>query len=156
VAEPAVDLTVEIAASPARVVAAFFDADALAFWWRAARTVTIARALGPYAIEWKPTEFRDEVLGRMGGVLRGTVMHVSGDEGFFVADVYWLPPDGDPIGPMALEVNCGAMTDGGPPRTRLHVRQSGFEESARWRRYYQALEGTWQRALRSLASLLEG
>ena len=24
----------------------------------------------------------------------------------FVADAWWLPPDGDPIGPMALDVVC--------------------------------------------------
>ena len=29
---------------------------------------------GPYAIEWPPTEFGDDVLGRLGGVFRGTVM----------------------------------------------------------------------------------
>ena len=41
---------------------------------RSARSVTTPRALGPYAIEWRPTDFRDEILGRLGGVFRGTVM----------------------------------------------------------------------------------
>ena len=44
--------------------------------------------------------------GRLGGVFRGTVMQFEAGRGFFLADVYWLPPDGDPIGPMALEVTC--------------------------------------------------
>ena len=53
---------------------AFFDAG------RARRLVAggavgdDAADAGPYAIEWPPTEFRDEVLGRLGGVFRGTVM----------------------------------------------------------------------------------
>ena len=39
--------------------------------------------------------------------------------------------------------------------TRLHVRQSGFEESARWRRYYEVIGAGWERALASLKMLLE-
>jgi hypothetical protein len=35
------------------------------------------------------------------------------------------------------------------------VRQSGFEESARWRRYYEVVGNGWERALSSLRSLLE-
>ena len=35
--------------------------------------------------------------GSLGGVLRGTVVQFTPNEGFFVADAFWLPPDGDPI-----------------------------------------------------------
>ena len=99
---------VVIEAPAGRVLQAFFDADALGTWWQVAHAVTTPRALGPYALEWGPTDFRDEVLGRLGGVFRGTVMQVDPERGFFVADAYWLPPEGDPIGPMALEVSCRA------------------------------------------------
>ena len=71
---------------------------------RSTQSVTTPRVLGPYAIEWPPTDYRDDVLGRLGGVFRGTVMQFDAGRGFFVADAFWLPPDGDPIGPMALEV----------------------------------------------------
>jgi hypothetical protein len=41
----------------------------------------------------------------------------SGDRGFFVADAFWLPPDGDPIGLMAFEaVTPAARTARAPPR----------------------------------------
>ena len=106
-----------IAAPPALVLKAFFDADALGAWWQVTRSVTTPRALGPYAIEWPPTDFRDDMLGRLGGVFRGTVMQFAPGAGFFVADAYWLPPDGDPIGPMALDVTCTAV-DRGPARPR--------------------------------------
>lgn len=144
-----------IVAAPAQVLKAFFDADALGAWWQAARSVTTPRPLGPYAIEWHPTEFHDEVLGRLGGVFRGTVMQFDYGHGFFVADCFWIPPDGEPIGPMALEVTCAPA--GGDPAsgTRVHVRQSGFEESDRWRRYYEIVGHGWERALASLRSLLE-
>ena len=155
VTKPSLDISIVIAAAPAQVLKAFFDADALRAWWQVAHSLTTPRALGPYAIEWNPTDFRDEVLGRLGGVFRGTVMQFDPGRGFFVADCFWLPPDGDPIGPMALEVDCTPADPGDAARTRLHVKQSGFEESTRWRRYYEIVGNGWERALASLRSLLE-
>ena len=116
---------------------AFFDAAALGAWWQVVQSVTTPRALGPYAIEWRPTDFRDEILGRLGGVFRGTVMQFQPSEGFFVADCFWLPPDGDPIGPMALEVTCTAVGQNRSAATRLRVTQTGCDDSVRWRRYYE-------------------
>src|SRR5882672_11489761 len=129
---PSLDVTAVIAAPVGRVMKAFFDAGALGAWWQVAHAVTTPRALGPYAIEWPPTDFKDEILGRLGGVFRGTVMEFEPASGFFVADAFWLPPDGEPIGPMALEVS---MTPEGSDRTRVRVTQNGYEESDRWRRY---------------------
>src|SRR5438552_674301 len=161
-AAPALDVSIVIGAPASRVLKAFFDPDALGAWWLVAHAVTAPRALGPYVVEWAPTDFRDEVLGRLGGVFRGTVMQFDPGRGFFVADAYWLPPDGEPIGPMALEVRCAAVTSdgkGGPgaggPATQVRVVQSGFEDSARWRRYYDIVGVGWERALHSLRMLLE-
>jgi hypothetical protein len=39
--------------------------------------------------------------------------------------------------------------------TRVRVRQTGFEESPRWRRYYDVVTVGWERALASLKTLLE-
>ena len=119
-----------IAAAPGRVLKAFFDADALGAWWQVAHSVTTPRALGPYAIEWTPTDFRDEVLGRLGGVFRGTVMQFDPGHGFFVADCFWLPPDGDPIGPMALDVTCTLTGSDAMTATHVHVRQTGATRRA--------------------------
>ena len=150
---PGLDVALEIAAPPGQILKAFFDADALGAWWQVAHAVTTPRTLGAYAIEWVPTDYRDDVLGRLGGVFRGTVVQFEPNRGFFVADAFWLPPDGDPIGPMALDVTCTPE----PHRaaTRLHVAQTGFEESPRWRRYYEIVGVGWERALGSLKMLLE-
>ena len=145
-------MTAIIAAPAGRVMRAFFDADALMAWWSVSHSVTTPRVLGPYVIEWPPTDFRDEVLGRMGGVFRGTVMQCEAGQGFFVADAFWLPPDGDPIGPMALQVTLRTESEG---VTRVRVMQTGYAESARWRRYYEVIGFGWERALASLKSLLE-
>jgi uncharacterized protein YndB with AHSA1/START domain len=149
---PGLDVTAVIAAPAGRVMRAFFDADALMAWWQVSRSVTTPRPLGPYVIEWAPTDFRDEVLGRLGGVFRGVVMQCDPGRGFFVADAFWLPPDGDPIGPMALEVTLKAEGDA---MTRVRVMQTGYEDSARWRRYYEVIGFGWERALASLKALLE-
>jgi uncharacterized protein YndB with AHSA1/START domain len=153
------DVTVVIKSPPGRILKAFFDADALGAWWQAVNSVTTPRALGPYAIEWASTEFRDDVLGRLGGVFRGTVVQFDAGRGFFIADAFWLPPDGDPIGPMALEVTLTPVV---PPAdaaeqaaTNVHVVQTGFEEGPRWRRYYEIVTAGWERALKSLKMLLE-
>jgi uncharacterized protein YndB with AHSA1/START domain len=151
VSAPSVEIDAFIAAPPSRVMKAFFDPQALAAWWQAVRSITTPRMLGPYAIEWPETEYKDVVLGRLGGVFRGTVMQFHPAQGFFVADAYWLPPDGDPIGPMALHVTVRPEANG----TEIHVTQSGFEEGERWRRYYDVVGRGWERALASLKALLE-
>ena len=65
-------LTVD--APPAAVLDAFFDGDALAVWWNAKRSLCVPRPLGSYAVEWDATEWSDDVLGRLGGAFRGTVI----------------------------------------------------------------------------------
>ncbi|MGH7995079.1 MAG: SRPBCC family protein [Opitutaceae bacterium] len=159
------DLTIPIAAPPGPILAAFFDPPALAHWWQVVRAVTTPRSLGAYAVEWAPTEFRDDLLGRLGGVFHGTVIQFQAGRSFFVADAYWLPPDGEPIGPMALEVSCKPVDSRGWLRLRrpgtndaatlLHVVQNGFEDSARWRRYYEVVGAGWERALESLKAYVE-
>ena len=145
------DHSVVITAAPTQVLAAFFDPGALAVWWRAVRSVTTPRPLGIYAIEWEATPFQDDVLGTLGGVFYGTVMEFRHGQEFFLADAYWLPPESDPIGPMALEISC--RIDG--PATRLEVRQSGAQDSARWQRYYDIIEAGWVDSLASLKQYLE-
>lgn len=152
---PTLDISIVIAAPASRILKAFFDPYALNAWWQVAHAVTTPRVFGPYAIEWTPTDFRDDLLGRLGGVFRGTVVQFDSGVGFFVADAFWLPPDGDPIGPMALEVSCTPAGPDAASGTRVHVTQTGFEESERWRRYYDVITNGWDRALRSLKSLLE-
>lgn len=152
---PSLDLSTTIAAAPERVQQAFFEPAALRAWWQVVNAVTTPRVLGPFALEWAPSDYRDDILGRLGGVFRGIVMQFDPGRSFFVADAFWLPPDDDPIGPMALEVSCTPVQLPGITGTAIHVTQTGFEESARWRRYYEVIGVGWERALASLKALLE-
>ena len=155
-APPTLDISILIGAPPAVVCGAFFDPEGLKAWRRAVRSVTIPRVLGPFVIEWPTGTDPDAILGPLGGVFRGTIMQIDEDRGFFVADAYWLPPEGNPIGPMALEIACEIEAESnGEITTRLRVTQNGFEESARWRRYYEVSEGAWTRALNALKARLE-
>lgn len=155
-AVPTVDVAIDIDAAPRMILSAFFDGQTLTAWTGTVRSVTTPRTLGAFALEWATVDERDEVLGRLGGVLRGTVMQYERGRGFFVADMYYLPPDSGPIGPMALEVTCTPLATGDKVSTRLRMFQTGFEESARWRRYYQFAAGGWTRSFEALKALLEG
>ncbi len=142
-----------ISAPPARVMQAFFtDAD-LQSWFRVTRAFTVARPLGMYAIEWASTDFKDDVLGRLGGALHGKVIDFRAEVSFFVADLYWQPPDGDPIGPMALEVWC--RPHGGGLQTMLTVKQSGEGEGPRFERYFSIMGPGWEGALGEMKAYID-
>ena len=150
-ASPEFESSLLINAAPTRVLMAFFDPHALATWWQAVRSVTTPRPMGVYAVEWAPTADADEVLGRLGGVFCGRVMEFLPGREMFVADAWWLPPDGDPIGPMALAVSCRMSG----PACRLIVKQTGFEDTARWRRYYGVIASGWRSSLAALKEYVE-
>lgn len=140
-----VEKAVRIVGAPTRVLAAFFDAQALAAWWGVLRSVTTPRPLGVYALEWGAAN------GLAGGVFHGTVMEYRTGRELFVANAYWLPTGGEPLGPMGLEVTC--RIDG--PATRLRVRQSGTDRGARWKRYQDDMTSGWKVSLDALKQYIE-
>ena len=75
-----------IQAPPARVMQAFFTDTDLKSWWGVTRSFIVARPLGLYAIEWKTTEFKDDVLGRLGGSFHGTIIDYRANGAFFLAE----------------------------------------------------------------------
>ena len=142
-----------IQAPPVRVLAAFFDGKDLAAWWQVARSVTVPRPLGTYAIEWESTEFKDEVLGRLGGTFHGTIIDYRPNGAFFVGEAYWQPPDGEPLGPMALEVHCRPHGNG--RSTMLTIRQSADGVGPRWERYFALMSVGWEGALQDMKAFME-
>ena len=154
---PSVRHSLLIAASPARVQSAFFDPGALAVWWRTVRSVTTPRLFGAFAVEWETTDYRDDVLGALGGAFHGTVVEYKPGQEFFIADAFWVPPEGEPIGPMALEVVCDPHPSRPRPATAtlLRVAQRGYERGERWSRYYDIINTGWLHALQALKAYLE-
>ena len=145
------DHAISITAAPTQVLSAFFDSHALSAGWYVTRSDTTPRPQGINAVERNMTPFQDDVLGTLGGVFYGTVMEVRHGREFFLADAYWLPPASDPIGPMALEVTCRVEGAG----TRLQFRQSGADDSTRWKRYNTLIEAGWKDSLAALKQYLE-
>src|SRR5947208_14332888 len=103
---PEFDQSMLINAAPTRVLTAFVDPEALATWWRVMRSVTTARVMGVFAVEWAPTIDAGEVLGRLGGIFHGTVMEYGRGRQLLIGNAWWIPPYGDPIGQMALTLKC--------------------------------------------------
>jgi hypothetical protein len=148
-----IERVLRIRSTPARVLTAFFDARDIAAWWDASQAVVVPRALAPYAVQWPSTSFRDEVLGRLGGTLHGTLMDYSYGSRFFLADAYYTPPETAPIGPMALAVQVQPIDDG--RGAELTLRQSADEEEPRWRHGFELMGEMWDRALDGLREHLE-
>jgi len=142
-----------IQAPPARVMQAFFTDTDLQGWWGATRVFAVARPLGMYAIEWESTDFKDEVLGRLGGSFHGTIIDYRPNAAFFIAEAYWQPPDGAPIGPMALEVQCRPHGNG--RQTMVTVKQSGEGDGPRWERYFTLMSRGWESALQEMKSYID-
>jgi uncharacterized protein YndB with AHSA1/START domain len=150
------DVTVDIIAPVELVFGAFFDAPMLAAWQGTCRSIAVPRLLGPYVLEWPPSAERDDVLGRMGGVFRATVMHAEPNDHLFLADAFWLPPDGGPLGPLAVQITfTPTATPDGASSTFVRVVITGFDEGVRWRRYLGLARAQWQHALSILKMLLE-
>ncbi len=142
-----------IPAPPARVMQAFFaDAD-LKSWWRVTRAFTVARPLGMYAIEWESTDFKDEVLGRLGGSFHGTIIDYRPDAAFFLAEVVLAAPRWRADWPDGAQVHCRPHGNG--RSTMVTVRQSGEGEGPRWERYFAIMERGWEGALREMKAYME-
>jgi len=140
-----------IGASPAAVFDCFFTPEALCAWWQAVRSVTTPVPFGVFAVQWATTPYRDDLLGPLGGVFHGTVVDVRPGHQFLVADCWWVPPEGQPLGPMALQITCRPEGEG----CALHVRQDGYEPSPRWLRYYAVVSRGWQISLTALKRYAE-
>ena len=148
------ETTITVQAPASRVLTAFVDPVDLAKWWGVVRSVTVPRPLGTFAVEWRDRDFGDEILGRLGGAFHGTIMEYRPGRELFVAEAYWNPPDGEPIGPMSLQVRCEAVDT--LQATQLTVCQSGEDEGPRWQRYFQVIGAGWHTALADLKRYLEG
>jgi uncharacterized protein YndB with AHSA1/START domain len=152
--------SIRIESTPTRILAAFFEPAALAAWWKVTAAVATPRPLGAYALKWGGSAVVDDLLGRLGGVFHGTVIDFQPGRGFFVADAYWLPPEGDPIGPLAMEVTCAPADrssgrQAAPTAGLLRVVQRGLDDSPRWMRYYELIGVDLPAALGTLKDYLE-
>ena len=150
---PGFELSVVVDAPAARVLQAFVAHDDLVHWWAVERSVAVPRPTGPYAVTWPPSPRHDEVLGHLGGTLHGTVMDCIARPRAVRRRRLLAAADGDPLGPMALEITCEPEAE--RDRTRVTVRQSASEDGPRWQRYFALTKPGWADALETLKDYLE-
>jgi uncharacterized protein YndB with AHSA1/START domain len=150
-AGPSFKLVVDIATAPGRVLQAFSDGDAIEHWWGARRAIVVPRPLGVFAVAW-PEGPSDEILGPLGGVLHGVVIDVRSARELFVADAYWQPPAGDPLGPLSIRIACAVAPSG----TTLDIEVAGEGDGPRWHRWFDVLRRDLPPAIDELTRWLEG
>ena len=167
---------VRVAAPPAAVLDAFFNAKALGEWWGASRSQCEPRPLGEYVISWAgpsgenggappasgPTDTSfsggapaasrpaDIFLDRR-GELRGTVMEFRPGREFFVAELFWVPDGAPPTGPMALEASCVTRE----LVTTLTLRYAATDVAPGWALYRHELARLVPREMAALKAYLE-
>jgi hypothetical protein len=167
---------VRVAAPPAAVLDAFFNAKALGEWWGASSSCCEPRPLGEYVISWSaladerdPAEalvdsagdsVNEVELARSGvtdmlldrrGELRGTVMEFRPGREFFVAELFWTREGAPPTGPMALEASCVTRE----LDTALTVRYSAADEAPGWALHRHELARLVPREMLALKGYLE-
>jgi hypothetical protein len=159
-----------VAAPPAAVLDAFFNAKALGEWWGASSSRCEPRPLGEYVIAWAASS-EDQALVRSGaatpsrppdvmpivlgpdrqGELRGTVMEFRPGREFFVAELFWTRVGAPPTGPMALEASCVTRD----LDSALTIRYSAADEAPGWALHRHELARLVPREMMALKSYLE-
>ncbi len=139
---------VRVAAPPAAVLDAFFNAKALGEWWGASSSHCEPRPLGGYVITWAGASETD--IDRR-GELRGTVMEFRPGREFFVAELFWTRAGAPPTGPMALEASCATRE----LDTALTVRYSAADEAPGWALHRHELARLVPREMMALTDYLE-
>jgi hypothetical protein len=167
-----------VAAPPAAVLDAFFNAKALAEWWGASRSRCEPRPLGDYVVAWGgladggiaggAPAFLDsarnalsdvewaasrptEILLDRHGELRGTVMEFRPGREFFVAELFWTRDGAPPTGPMALEASCITRE----LATALTIRYSAADDAPGWALHRHELARLVPREMMALKGYLE-
>ena len=117
------ELTIDVA--PTRAMGAFFDPHALVALVAGHSVGDDASRAGRLRDRMGAVRRRGRGARPAGGRLSRTIVEYIAGTQLFVADAWWLPPDGDPLGPMGLQVSCAAEGSG----CRLHVHQAGYEDT---------------------------
>jgi hypothetical protein len=155
---------VRVAAPPAAVLDAFFNATALGEWWRASHSRCEPRPLGDYVISWAaipperdgagggtPESSHPDLVVDRHGELRGTVMEFRPGREFFVAEMFWTRDGATPVGPMALEASCAVEE----LATVLTVRYGAADDAAGWPLHCHELARMVPREMAALKAYLE-
>lgn len=141
-----VSRSVQIQASPERVLKAFLDPELMKRWWGAARGLVEERKGGVWALAWgEPGQGYKYVAS---AVLKS----YQPGKRVRLDPLVYFNFERSVLGPMRLSISVREK-DG---RTRVSVRQEGYGEGPDWDWYYEAVVKGWKDALARLKQFLEG
>lgn len=141
-----VSRSVQIQASPERVLRAFLDTEQMKQWWGATRGLVEERKGGVWALAWgEPGQGYKYVVS---GVLKS----FQPGKRIRLEPLVYFHSERPPLGPMRLGISVKEKEG----KTRVSVRQDGFGEGPDWDWYYQAVVQGWKETLSNLKQFLEG
>lgn len=140
-----VSRSVQIAASPERVLKAFLDPEEIKKWWGATRALVEPRKGGVWAAAWG--EAGQGYLYVVTGVLKS----LQPGKRLRLDPLVYFSYKSEVLGPMRLSISVKEKAG----KTRVSVRQDGYGTGPDWDWYYQSVFSGWKDTLGSLKQYLE-
>ena len=137
--------SVQIQASPERVLRAFLEPEQMKKWWGVARSLVEERKGGVWALAWGDSEQGYK------SVVSGVLKSFQPPKRIRIEPLVYFNPERPVLGPMRLSISVREKAEG----TRLSVRQDGYGEGADWDWYYEAVRKGWKETLGNLKLFLE-
>lgn len=140
-----VSRSVQVEASPERVLQAFLALDQMKQWWGASRGLVEERKGGVWAMAWgeSPQGYRY--------IMSGVLKSFQPGKRIRIEPLVYFDPERPVLGPMRLSISVREKQG----RTRLSVRQDGYGEGPDWDSYYEAVLKGWKETLANLKRFLE-
>lgn len=140
-----VQTTIQILATPHRVIQALLDQDMLHAWWGVERSLIEPRPGGIYTLAWQISD------AGFGYVTTGVVGALEAGSKLLLENLVYLNPERPILGPMRLRFETREQAG----QTELTILQDGYREGPHWDWYYQAVLGAWPVAAQHLKAYLE-
>jgi uncharacterized protein YndB with AHSA1/START domain len=138
--------SIQIQAEPGRVLNAFLELDELRQWWGVSDGLVEARKGGVWTLVWR------QDAGGYRYAVSGVIKSLAPGKRLRIEPLVYMNAERTILGPMRLSL----ALSGKEGRTRIRVRQDGYQQGAEWDWYYQAVQTGWTEALKNLKRHLEG
>lgn len=141
-----VTASLEIKASPERILEAFLNQPDLNGWWGVERSLVDKKPGGLYTLAWGVTEYGSKYVSS--GIIKKYEPH----EQLLIGDFVYINPEKPILGPLELNVRVELIDTN---ISRVHVKQGEYPYGGDWDWYYEAVVVGWPSALELLKKYLE-
>jgi uncharacterized protein YndB with AHSA1/START domain len=137
--------SIQIQAEPRRVLNAFLELVELKQWWGVSDGLVEARKGGVWTLVWRHD------TGGYRYAVSGVIKSLAPEKRLRIEPLVYMNAERTILGPMRLSL----ALSGKEGRTRIRVRQDGYQQGAEWDWTYQAMQTGWTEALKNLKRYLE-